>query len=104
MTQRPDDKVRRRKLSPAKEAAAMAELAQYAAIGVLIGGITLFVLGHEHVIADWLAVVVGAPVCAAGVLLFWRAVGRAAEASEAIKAERAAAPSSRTEPPREERD
>jgi hypothetical protein len=71
---------------------------------VLIGGIALFILGHEHVIAGWLAVVLGAPVCAVGVLLLWRGYNRAFAANEALKAERAASQSLRTEPPLEEND
>jgi hypothetical protein len=89
--------------SPAKEAAAMAELAQLVAVAVIIGGIALFILGHEHVIAEWLGVVLGAPVCAAGVLLLLRGYSRADAANEALKAERAAAALDMA-PPLEERE
>jgi hypothetical protein len=90
--------------SPAKDAAATAELLQLAAVVVIIAGIALFILGHQGVITQWLAIVLGAPVCAAGVLLLLRGYGRATAANEALKAERAAAPPERTGPPREERD
>lgn len=82
----------------------MAELAQLVAVAVLIGGVALFILGHQGVIAEWLAIVLGAPVCAAGVLLLLRGYRRADAANRALKAERAAAPPTRTEPPLEEGD
>lgn len=90
--------------SLAKDAAASAELIQLAAVAVLIGGIALFILGHQGVIAEWLAVVLGALVCAAGVLLLLHGYSRADAANEALKAERAATQASRSEPPLEERE
>lgn len=90
--------------SPAKDAAATAELVQFAAIAVIIAGVALFILGHEGVIAQWLAIAFGALICAAGVLLLVRGYSRTEAANKALKAERAAALPKRTEPPLEEGD
>ena len=103
MTERSDPQPPSRR-SPAKEAAATAELIQFAAIAVIIGGVALFILGHQGVIAEWLAVVLGAPICAAGVLLLLRGYRRADAANQALKEERAAVPPTRPEPPLGEGD
>ena len=67
---------------------ASAELAQLAAVGVVIAGVTLLVLGHQHVLAGWLALTLGLPTAGAGGALLWRAYGRTFAANQRAKDER----------------
>lgn len=72
----------------ANDELALAELAQWAAVAVVIAGVTLLVLGYQHVLAGWLALVLGLPITGAGGALFWRTCGRTVAAKQRVKAER----------------
>lgn len=68
-----------------------AQLMQYAAVGLVIAGVALLVMGHEGVLANWIAVVTGLPLIGASGALFWKGNGREAAANQLLKAEREAA-------------
>lgn len=76
------------KLSPEMDALATAQLLQFLAVGMVIAGVALVILGREHVFAAWLGYALGLTVAGAGGVLLWRASGRAAEAGLRVQEER----------------